>query len=186
MICPKILLRTQPVTKFTLLELAPAKHIIIKVYNCAGGNYQVSFLRWPSAGPSIWRTQLERDNDLWTSLWDYLEGAKFLILEFLTSKMASVRVIIKTKKLPGILRLPLMIQLMSYDFLFGRQNICHLPCPRPPKRQLKGLWGQNLAPFLALYSSLIFISVSIIFKSNFLSGNKNVIFISALCLPGCQ
>ena len=29
----------------------------------AGGSYQVSFLRWPSAGPNIKRPQLERDND---------------------------------------------------------------------------------------------------------------------------
>ena len=93
-----------------------------------------------------------------------LKGAKFLILAFLTSKMASVWVIIKTKKLPGILRLPLMIQLMSYVFLFCRQNICNLLCPRPPNLQLKGLLGQNLSPFLALYSSLIKLPVSIIFQ----------------------
>ena len=81
-----------------------------------------------------------------------LKGTKFLILAFQTPKMASVRVIIKTKKLLGILRLPLMIQLRSYVFLFGRHNICHLPCPRPPKCQLSGLLGQNMVPFLFLYN----------------------------------
>ena len=36
--------------------------------NTAGGMDQVQFLRIPSAGPLIWRTQLERDNDLLTPL----------------------------------------------------------------------------------------------------------------------
>ena len=113
-----------------------------------------------------------------------LKRTKFLILVFLTPKMASVRVIIKTKKLPGILILPFMIQFRSYVFLFGRQKICNLPCPRPPKCQLKSLLGPNLAPFLVLHSYLIILLVSIIFQPNFASGNKNIIFISAFCLLG--